>query len=114
MPSFVFQCNKCNAVYEQLTAFDKTEKYPKVKCSGCGSKKKTKLITAPAGVIFTNARESSKWDNFGYRAGKTMEEAKDCRRNAQEKSHMGADPYVDAAAQVEADLNNDANWGEVK
>lgn len=88
---------------------DNTNKHSKVKCPDCGSKSKTKLLTAPAGVIFANARESSKWDNFGYRAGKTMDEAKELRRNAQEKSHMGADPY-EATAQIEKDLNTDANW----
>lgn len=113
MPHYEFQCKKCEIVYDEIVSYDEKGKYPTVKCPKCGSKKKTKLLSQIGGVIFTNARESSKWDNFGYRAGKTMEEAQDCRRQAEEASHMGSDPYH-SAAQIAADINNDANYGEVK
>ena len=43
--------------------------------------------------MFGNPKESSKWDNFGYRAGHNMEKAKSERRVAESKSHMGTNPY---------------------
>lgn len=113
MPLYEFECKKCTKQWEEITKYDEKGKYPGVQCPDCGSKKKTKIMTRAPHAMFANPRESSKWDNFSYRAGKTMEEAKDCRRNAEEKSHMGADPYH-GAAQVAADINNDANWGAVK
>lgn len=42
---------------------------------------------------FGSPKESSKWDNFSYRAGHNMETAKSDRRKAASKSHMGTDPY---------------------
>lgn len=114
MPTYSFQCKKCESSYDDLVDNDPTGKYKGVKCPSCGSKSKTKLMTFCA-VSFTNPRDTSKWDNFTFRAGKTMEEAQDCRRYAQEHSHVGANPYGAASdAQIAADINNDANWGEVK
>lgn len=46
-------------------------------------------------VNFTNPKESSRWDNFEYRAGHNMESAKQDRRNAESLSHVGANPYQD-------------------
>lgn len=114
MPMYEFKCDKCKVVYSEITNYDETGKYKGVKCPDCGSKKKTKLFSV-CNVKFSNPRESSKWDNFSYRAGKTMEEAQECRRNAQAASHVGPDPYGPAAAaQIAADINNDSLYGEVK
>ena len=113
MPSYDFQCKKCDKVWEELMSMKDFDNIKKLKCPACGSKKKDRLLGASS-IMFAYPRESSKWNNFDYRAGKTMEEAQDCRRNAQEKSHMGANPYENYEAQVAADINNDANWGEVK
>lgn len=114
MPSYDLQCKKCETVWDELTSMKEADKVIKsAKCPVCGSKKKTRLLSAP-NLKFANPRESSKWDNFGYRAGYTMDEAKDLRRNAEAKSHVGPNPYENYEAQVAADINNDANWGEVK
>ncbi len=112
MPSYEFQCKKCEVVYTDLASFDATGKYKDTKCPACGSKKKSQLMTCCA-VAFTNPRDTSKWDNFSYRAGKTMDEAQGTRRAAEAASHMGTDPYG-GAAQIAADINNDKNYGKVK
>jgi hypothetical protein len=44
---------------------------------------------------FAQPWESSKWDNFEYRAGYNMVKAQKERRNAEDKSHMGANPMRD-------------------
>jgi len=80
-------------VYEELTLYDEKGKYPKVKCPKCKSKRKNKLYNHGVAVSFDNPKESSKWDNFGYRAGYNMNKAQDERRAAQKASHMGMNPY---------------------
>lgn len=84
--------------------------YPKINCPKCESFEKTKLFDVP-NLKFSNPKESSKWDNFGYRAGYLMEKAQGERRVAEEASHMGntSDFYnhID-------DFSNDSNFGEVK
>jgi DNA-directed RNA polymerase subunit RPC12/RpoP len=112
MPSYEFQCKKCEVVYAELADHDPSGKYKGVKCPECGSKRKSQMMTS-CWVKFADPRSSSRWDNWSYRRGKTSEEASECRRKAQEASHVGPDPYQ-AAAQVEADLNNDSLYGEVK
>jgi putative FmdB family regulatory protein len=114
MPTYEFQCEGCQCEYADLVPFDKTGVYESVECPECGSHKKTKRFSVCA-IKFANPRESSKWNNFSYRAGKTMEEAQETRRQAQEASHVGADPYGAAAhSQIQADLNNDSLYGKVK
>ena len=44
---------------------------------------------------FAQPCESSKWDSFEYRAGYNMEKAQGERRNAESRSHMGANPMQD-------------------
>jgi len=45
-------------------------------------------------MTFANPKESAKYhDNFNYRAGVNMEQAKAERRNAETASHMGRNPY---------------------
>jgi putative FmdB family regulatory protein len=113
MPSYDFQCKKCDNTYEVFLSLKECDNTKGIKCPSCKSKSKVRLFGVP-NIKFANPRESSRWDNFSYRAGKTMEEAQECRRNAEEKSHVGPNPYGDYNAQVAADINNDANWGEVK
>ena len=47
-------------------------------------------------VQFAQPWESSKWDNFEYRAGYNMVKAQGERRNAEAGSHMGSTPMQDA------------------
>ena len=115
MPNYVFQCKKCHNVYEENTPYDKTEKYKHVKCDECGSKSKFQRFDAHVPTVtFGNPRESSKWESITYRGGKTMDEAKELRRNAAAKSHVGATPYGDTERMVQKDLNNDSTWSNPK
>ncbi|NIQ16892.1 MAG: hypothetical protein GTO02_21665 [Candidatus Dadabacteria bacterium] len=93
MPIYKFQCLKCSCNYEELTNYDETEKYKDVKCPECSSKRKKRTFDYDVTATFSNPKESSKWDNFGYRAGHNMEKAKSERREAEAKSHMGSNPY---------------------
>ncbi len=84
MPSYGFNCKKCKTAFEDLCSFSDLEAgFPDVRCPSCNSKSLNKNIPGVPGAIFGNPRESKKWDNFSYRAGKTMEEAKQCRRDAE-------------------------------
>jgi len=92
VPIYEFECKKCDVVYEELTSYDKTEKYKGVECPDCGSKSKRKLVSS-CGISFGNPKESSKWDSRSYRAGHNHERAKGERRHAEAASHMGTNPY---------------------
>jgi putative FmdB family regulatory protein len=56
MPIYEFKCKKCENKYDLLCKYDKTEKYPKVKCPECGSKKKEKLISNFSASFGTTCR----------------------------------------------------------
>lgn len=92
MPIYEFKCDKCDVVYEELTSYDKTEKYDGISCPDCGSKSKIKLLSG-YGVSFGNPKDTSKWDSRSYRAGHNHERAKGERRHAEANSHMGTNPY---------------------
>lgn len=108
---YEFKCKKCQINYDILCDHDPTGKYKGIVCPECNSKKKERIFSSPT-VVFKEPRNTSKWDSFSYRAGKTMEEAKETRRNAEAKTHMGVDPYDSAS--VMKDLNNDKLYGKVK
>lgn len=93
MANYVFKCKKCKEVYEELSSWDETGKYKHIKCPHCKSGNKKRLVTACREVIFTNPRGTSKSDSFDYVAKYNIEQAKDLRRNAERKSHMGPTPY---------------------
>lgn len=93
MPIYTFRCLKCLETYEELTLYDETQKYKSVKCPSCKSKRKERVFSYSVNCSFDKPKESSKWENFSYRAGYNMEKAKEDRRNAETKSHMGKDPY---------------------
>ena len=92
MPIYEFKCKKCDIVYEELTGYDKTEKYKGIECPDCGSKSKIKLLSG-YGVAFGNPKDTSKWDSRSYRAGHNHERALGERRMAEAASHMGTNPY---------------------
>lgn len=104
MPNFKFACKKCSKVYFDITSFDKSNKYPDVKCPECGSDKKEKMATGCSAIVFKNPRGTSKADQFTYVAGWNMENAKEERRNAEEASHMGNNPYPDYQQDIDSDL----------
>lgn len=94
MPTYRFECKKCNCQYEDLVAYDETGKYKTVKCPECKSKRKEKIATSCQDVLFDNPMGSKmKGSSWTYRGGHFMEKAKDTRRRAEAASHMGATPY---------------------
>ena len=107
MPIYTFRCKKCEHEYEELSSFDKTGKYPKIKCPECGSASKTNLISS-CNFAFANPVGTDKWnsDSTGhdYRFKHNIPNVKAEREAAQAASHMGTDPYGDTS---EADINMD-------
>lgn len=93
VPFYKFECKKCSHVYEDLIPYDETGKYSSVICPQCQSNKKNQL-PALCAVKFTNPKDSSKWDSFTYRAGYLMDKAKEERREAEDKSHMGTSEEI--------------------
>lgn len=96
MPNFEFRCKECGANYEALTSFDKTGKYRKVACPKCNSKKKERLISAPA-FAFANPEGTDVWNSdrsgHDYRFKYNVPKVKQERAMAEALSHMGTDPY---------------------
>ncbi len=105
MPSYSFSCVKCGHIFDELCLW---EEIAKTQCQKCKSKKLNRIFGAP-NIVFADPRGTSKFDNFGYRAGYNMEKAKNDRRTAENASHMGADPY-----QKIDDLNIGNYFGKVK
>lgn len=93
MPIYKFECTKCNEVYEEMTSYDESGKYKGIKCPACKSKRKRRRFDYDVAITFADPTNTSKFDNFSYRAGHNMEKAKTERRNAESKSHMGKNPY---------------------
>lgn len=112
MPQYEFECKKCKTVYAELTPYDDTGKYPKIKCPECGSKRKDKLLSV-CNFQFAQPEGTSRWisdtHGHGYRFNHNLPKVIAERQAAEEASHMGADVYNPIN-----DLENDANWGEVK
>jgi len=111
LPFYQFECKKCKAVYEDLCSYDKSGKYPDVKCPHCKSKSKTKLMSA-CNYTFANPVDTDRWnsDSSGhdYRFKHNLPNVIEQRKNA-ELANRGALPYNPIN-----DLGNDNAWGEVK
>ena len=107
MPTYQFSCKKCKHEYETIAKFDETGKYSDVSCPKCNSKSKTKLLNS-ANIKFAQPKDTSKFDNFSYRAGYNLEQATDLRRKAEAASHMGTDPYMPID-----DITQGNHFGEV-
>ena len=109
MPTYKFLCKGCEKEYTDLLPFDPKGKYKNAACPHCNSKKK-KMMPTMAQVKFTNPQDTSKFDNFSYRAGYNLEAAQDLRSAAAAESHMGTDPYKDGID----DINRGDLFGEVQ
>lgn len=108
MPIYCFQCKNCNHEYEELTQYDSTGKYSKIKCPECDSKKKTQLMTT-CNFKFSNPVGTDRWtsDSSGhdYRFKTHAPTVKKQRQVAEQMSHMGSDPYGDtSAADIDLDV----------
>jgi DNA-directed RNA polymerase subunit RPC12/RpoP len=109
MPTYVFQCGKCKKNFTDICSFDPTGKYKDSACTHCNSKKKKMMPTA-AQIKFSTPQDTSKWDNFSYRAGYNLDSAQDLRKQAEVASHMGREPYADGID----DVNRGDLFGKVK
>lgn len=103
MPMYDFKCEKCNKVFEELVRHSKIDD---VKCKDCAGK--VLMLLPLPNILWTE----SKLENFDIRAGHNMERAKKDRQRAEDSLKGGEHPYANWSQ--EADLQNDANWGEVK
>jgi putative FmdB family regulatory protein len=94
MPTYNFECKKCKTFFEEICSFaDYESNFKGVQCPECKSKSLHKnVINGSPGAVFANPRQSSKWDNWSYRQGKTWEEAK-MQRAAAESANRGRNPY---------------------
>jgi putative FmdB family regulatory protein len=93
MPMYDFECLKCEEAYEEFVAYDATGKYKGVKCPHCGSKRKTKLITA-CQFAFADPVGTDRWNNsHDYRFKHNIPRVKKEREMAEKLSHMGGNPY---------------------
>lgn len=111
MPRYDFRCKKCQLVYEETTPFDKSGKYPQIKCPNCKSKSKEKLITT-CGYTFANPEGTDRWNSessgHDFRFHHNLPNVL-AQRKAAELAGGNANPYN----QINDLENNDA-WGEVK
>jgi len=97
MPFYEFECKKCGELYEELVAeYDKTGKYPGIKCPSCNSKSKKKLLSAcrctftnPVGTDLYEGSHDYRHHHNMNRKGGVIEQ----RAYAEGASHVGPTPY---------------------
>lgn len=119
MPIYDFQCEDCNKRFDELTSFDETGVFEGVKCPLCGSEKKTLLVTGKfGGFAFANPVGTDRWHSedkgHDYRFKHNVPNVLAQREHAERNSHMGGTADIYGTGQADADINTDANWGEVK
>jgi putative FmdB family regulatory protein len=112
MPVYEFKCLKCENSYEELTPYDETGKYKKIKCSECGSRRKERLMSSTA-FTFTNPEGTGRWNSetsgHDYRFKHNQPKMAKDRAEAERLSHMGSQPYnpID-------DISSGEHFGEVR
>lgn len=87
MPTYVFECKKCEVFFEELC---KHEEKSGVVCSDCGGKVES-VLTTPLAVIFKEKKGTSREDNFEYVAKWNSEQNQNLRRAAE--AQQGPSPY---------------------
>lgn len=112
MPRYEFECKKCKHVYDEITPYDETQKYPKVVCPECGSKRKIKLIST-CSYTFSQPEGTDRWNSeangHDYRFKHNLPKVIQERQEAELRSHMGSSPYNNIN-----DLDKNDAWGDVK
>lgn len=110
MPTYEFECKKCSARFEDLTAFDESGSYPAVRCPGCGSGKKAR-VPGVFSFSFSNPVGTARWNSDGgghdYRFKTNIPKAKAEREAAAAASHVGATPYGDGGGESFENLFGD-------
>lgn len=109
MPHYDFECKKCKKEYSEITPWDKTGKYPKVKCPSCKSKSKKKLPPNRLAFSFANPIGTDRWNSEGtghdYRFKYNIPAVQTERAMAESLSHMGSDPYGETARFDDSNLD---------
>jgi len=112
MPLYSFKCKKCDHEWDEVTSYDEMGKYSDIRCPECKSKSKDKLISM-ANFKFSQPVGTDRFNNsHDYRHNWNMDRqggTRDQRKEAQEKSHMGAEPYNSID-----DISSGEHFGEVK
>src|ERR1700735_931821 len=88
MPCYSFSCEKCSYNWDEICRFSAKDS---VLCPKC--KKKPQVNFGEPNLVFSNPKDTSKWDNFSYRAGFNMETAK-AERRAAEAATGQKNPYA--------------------
>ena len=118
MPTFSFRCKKCHHEYEEITSYDSTGKYKKIKCPECESKSKENLIGWTGGLTFGNPVGTDKWTSDGnghdyrYKWNKPRIAAQ--RAFAEKNSHVGANPYAVRGDRTKNDIESGKYFGPAK
>lgn len=95
MPVYEFKCKKCKKEFEEICQFSDVDTgFKNVSCPKCKSKKIEQAFLTPPAAVFSDVKSSSKWDNWSYRQGQTMEKAK-MERAAAEAAAGGEKAYKD-------------------
>ncbi len=87
MPSYCFECENCKKLFTEIRRLKNFSRTASCECGSTGN-----LCLDIPTVIFKNPKDTSKWDNFEYRAGYNMEAAKQERRDA-EAREKDSNPY---------------------
>lgn len=107
MPTYPFHCKKCELNWDELCLWSEI---PKVKCPQCKSKRVEKLLSS-CNIVFTNPEGTSKYDNFGYRAGHKMAKAKQESHDAMLQA--GLDPQKRQYQFPYPEVNDDHALGKI-
>jgi putative FmdB family regulatory protein len=113
MPFYPLECKKCGHKYDVMSLMSECEEnIKKAKCPECKSKSKDRLI-GNVNFTFTNPVGTDRFSNsHDYRHNWNMDRpggVRDERKTAEEKSHVGANPYNDID-----DVSSGKHFGEVK
>ena len=115
MPLYIFECKneECGKIYEELTPYDKKDKYEEVECPVCGSKDKIRHVHT-CSFTFTNPIGTRNWRDHDYRFQHNLPNVIKERERAEQAANAEAgltssNPYNDID-----DISSGAHFGDVK
>ena len=116
MPRYEFKCDDCEEIFDIWSSIAEKENNVKMSmCPKCNSKEINEVFGCPS-ICFTNPVGTDRWHSdlkgHDYRHKYNMDRKggiRDQRKNAEEKSHIGKNPYnkID-------DVSSGKHFGEVK
>src|SRR5579872_7343561 len=96
MPLYCFHCSACKLSFDELCHWSERDA---VVCPKCNSVPEQK-VTAPASIMFTNPKGTSKEDNFDYVAKTNYENAVKMREVAESQNKHNF-KYKDYSSDIE-------------